>query len=147
MYVINGAYNMTPQQHIDRINELVENENDSRYKTIPDYDPEASSIRIVSVYLEVSIDTNDDGYITAIEYSWETSSKSVQTAATYLVGMTICLLAPDDAEAIVDHLDMTATGYPIYDTSYVANGTDFVYSAIVYGKYNTFTVAPEGAED
>lgn len=145
MYVVTDAYNLTPQEYIDRVNEIVESTGDSRYKTIPDFE-KSGSVIYVSLPISVTIDTNDAGFITRIKFDWKSTSSATQTAATFLVGTTICMLSVDNADAIIEQLDMTATGVSSYETTCTMDGSTYDYFVFGDGKYNWLTITPTVAE-
>ena len=148
MYPVNGAYNLTPQEYIDAVNAIVEKQGDSRYKTIPDFEESGKAISVWGINIEVKIDTNDAGKITQIKYEWTITSLEVATAATFLVGLTIGMLSSssDNADTIIDQLDMLATGYSSYETSCTMDGSDYDFFCFGGGKYNWLTITPATTE-
>lgn len=144
MYPVDGAYNLTPQEYIDAINANVENQGDSRYKTIPDFEASGEAISVWGMNIEVKIDTNDSGYITQIKYEWIIGSLEISNAATFLVGLTISMLSADNSESIIDQLDMLRTGFTgsSYETNCTMDGSNYSFFCFGNGKYNWLTITP-----
>lgn len=145
MYVEDGAYNLSAQEYIDRINEVVAIQNDSRYLEIPDFESSGETIEINSFFLEVKISTNTDGNITEIKYSWDGYRNDIGYSVGLYAGYTMELLGFGDSEAVYDQLDMMNPASAGYETSYSEAGTLFSYLVYGYGQYNHLTIAPEEA--
>ena len=142
MYVEDGAYNLSAQEYIDRINEVVAIQNDSRYLEIPDFESSGETIEIDSFFLEVKISTNTDGNITEIKYSWDGARDDIGYSVGLYTGYTMELLGFGDSDAAYDQLDMMNPASTGYETSYSEAGTLFSYWVYGYGQYN---IAPEEA--
>lgn len=142
MYVVNGAYNLAPQEFIDYINECVEAQNDSKYKTIPPFEESGKKIDIISG-VSVTFETNDAGKISKIEYSWVGTYSDTISVIGLLMGITIGSLTPEtDQDAILEELNMMSMEKSSYDTYSEANGSTFWYSSVEYAKYNFLTITP-----
>lgn len=142
MYVVDGAYNLTPQEYIDAMNQHIENQADDRYKTISDFVNSGEEIEILSFRLTVEFETNDDGKISRITYNWDAVNASIITAATMLIGSTIGMISPDDGENVIQSLDMMNPNYPKYSTEAASGETVYKYSVYGYGDYNTLVIEP-----
>ena len=145
MYVEDGAYNLSAQEYIDRINEVVAIQNDSRYLEIPDFETSGETIEIDSFFLEVKISTNTNGNITEIKYSWDGARDDIGYSVGLYTGYTMELLGFGDSDAVYDQLDMMNPASTGYETSYSEAGTLFSYWVYGYGQYNHLTIAPEEA--
>lgn len=145
MYVEDGAYNLSAQEYIDRINEVVAIQNDSRYLEIPDFESSGETIEIDSFFLEVKISTNTDGNITEIKYSWDGARDDIGYSVGLYTGYTMELLGFGDSDAVYDQLDMMNPASTGYETSYSEAGTLFSYWVYGYGQYNHLIIAPEEA--
>ena len=142
MYVNEGAYNLTPQEYIDRINEIVTAQEDSRYKEIPDFLEAGDAIEIDFIYLTVEISTDDAGKITEIYYTWDATQSDVGYSIGLYLGYTIDMLGISNSDTVFDELDMMDTSSAGYETSYSENGTLFSYSTIGHGQFNYLTIRP-----
>ena len=145
MYIEDGAYNLSAQEYIDRINEVVAIQNDSRYLEIPDFETSGETIEIDSFFLEVKISTDTDGNITEIKYSWDGARDDIGYSVGLYTGYTMELLGFSDSDAVYDQLDMMNPASTGYETSYSEAGTLFSYWVYGYGQYNHLTIAPEEA--
>ena len=145
MYIEDGAYNLSAQEYIVRINEVVAIQNDSRYLEIPDFETSGETIEIDSFFLEVKISTDTDGNITEIKYSWDGARDDIGYSVGLYTGYTMELLGFSDSDAVYDQLDMMNPASTGYETSYSEAGTLFSYWVYGYGQYNHLTIAPEEA--
>ena len=102
MYIEDGAYNLSAQEYIDRINEVVAIQNDSRYLEIPDFETSGETIEIDSFFLEVKISTDTDGNITEIKYSWDGARDDIGYSVGLYTGYTMELLGFSDSDAVYD---------------------------------------------
>lgn len=146
MYVKDGAFNLTAQEYIDALNEVVEMQNDSRYLSIPDFEKSGDFIEIDSIYCSVKLDTNDEGYLTHIWYSWNGTRRDIGYSIGLYSGMTFELLAPDESDSISDQLDMMNTSSKNYETSATVNGTQVDYEMM--SQFNYLNIYPaDNAEE
>ena len=142
MYIDGGTYNLTPQEYIDRINEIVAAQEDSRYKEIPDFLEAGDAIEIDFIYLTVEFSTDDAGKITEIYYTWDATQGDVGYSIGLYLGYTIDMLGISNSDTVFDELDMMDTSSAGYETSYSENGTLFSYSTIGHGQFNYLTIRP-----
>ncbi len=138
----NGAYNITPQEYIDKINSVVDDQEDSRYLHIPDFEDSGDSIDIDFIYLTLELTTNDIGNITEIYYTWDGSRQDVGYSLGLYLGYTCELLGISNSDTIFDKLDMMNYTSPSYETTCTENGTLFSYSTIGSGQFNYLTICP-----
>lgn len=142
MYVVDGAYNLTPQEYIDLVNQALDREQKD-YAKIPDWDGSEPSVEIGSFFTRLSFDTNNEGKITRIHYDWQITRDQKQVDAAYfMVGITIGLISLDGINEIEAKLDMLRTGKSSYINECDAEGSHFYYTCAGYGKYNLLTITP-----
>lgn len=147
MYVVeDSSYNLTPQEYIAKINDVVSAQNDSRYCEIPDFESSGETIDIDFIYLNLKISTNDAGEITEIYYTWDGTRTDVGYSIGLYVGYTAELLGLD-ADNLYDSLDMMNVDSASHETSYAGNGTLFSYSTLGHGQFNYLTIRPESNPD
>ena len=142
MYIEDSAYNMSAQEYINRINEVVSIQNDSRYLEIPNFEASGEIIEIDSFFLEIKITTDTNGNITEIYYSWDATRGDVGYSVGLYTGYTMELLGFSDSDAVYEQLDMMNTASAGYETSYSEAGTSFSYLTYGHGQYNHLTIAP-----
>lgn len=142
MYIENDAYNLTPQEYIDRLNSFVEEQGDSRYLTIPDFEESEEPIAIDSIYLTLFLTTDDSGKITEIRYSWDGTREDIGYSIGLYFSYTFSMLGVEDINLIYDELDMMNVNSNAYETSYDENGTYFSYDTMGGGAFNHLTIAP-----
>lgn len=142
MYIENGAYNLTPQEYVDRINEVVEAQGDSRYTPIPEFQKSGDEIEIDFIYLTVEITTNDSGNITEIYYTWDGTRRGIGDNLSLYLGYTFELLGISDSSTVYETLDMMDYTYTAYETTYTENGTLFSYRMMGNGQFNYLTIEP-----
>lgn len=138
----NGAYNITPQEYIDKINSVVEDQGDSRYLPIPDFQDSGDMIDIDFIYLTLELTTNDAGNITEIYYTWDATRQGVGYSLGLYLEYTCQLLGISNSDAVFDELDMMNYTSSSYETTYTDNGTLFSYSTIGNGQFNYLTICP-----
>lgn len=143
IYVADGAYTLTPQELIDRVNEYVETRDNDKYKTIPAFEKSGEDIEITRG-LNLSIETNEAGKIIKIQFSWIGQySDAVENAGT-LMGIVIRLFANEkDSNTIIEELNMMDPERSGYDSYSKCNGSTFWYSSVEYSKYNFLTITPD----
>ena len=144
IYIKDGAYNLTPQQYIDAVNAVIEEQGDSRYSTIPDFVASEEKIEICSFRFTLALTTNDDGYITKFDFDWDAESRDAYNTAPFIIGLTIGSIAPDEAgNAVWAKLDMMDIVSPKYSTEASSNGTVFSYDCYGHGVFNRLIISPE----
>lgn len=147
MHVQDGAYSLTPQEYIDRINATVDAQGDSRYLSIPDFQASGDEIEIDFIYLTVQLSTNESGNLTEIYYTWDWTQSGIGENLGLYLGCTFSLLGIDDVNGTYDALDMMDTSYAGYETTYTENGTLFSYSMIGHGQFNYLTITPADTKE
>ena len=146
MYVVDGAYNLTPQEFIDRVNQHVKAQNDSEYKTIPAFEKSGEEIEITRG-LHLEIETNEAGQIFKIQFSWIGQYSDAVKNAGLLMGTTIGLLTNEkDGDAVIEELNMMDPEKSGYDSYSGCNGSRFWYSSVERAKYNFLTIQPDISE-
>lgn len=143
----NGAYNITPQEYIDKINSVVEDQGDSRYLQIPSFQESGDKIEIDFIYLTLELTTNDEGNITEIYYEWNAARQGIGYSLGLYLGCTCQLLGISNSDAVFDELDMMDYTSSGYETTYTDNGTLFSYSTIGNGQFNYLTICPAPAKE
>lgn len=141
MYVEDGAYNLSAQEYIDRINEVVAQQNDSRYMEIPAFEESGETIDIDFIYMELEISTDDNGKITELYYTWDATRDGIGQSIGLYIGYTSEMLGID-SDTVYDELDMMDTSSAGYETSYCEADTLFAYRTIGYGRFNYLTIKP-----
>lgn len=142
MYVVDGAYNLTPQEYIDLVNQAL-GDQDKDYPKIPDWDSSKASLEIGSFFTQLYLHTNDEGKITRISYHWEiTRDQNQVDAAYFMAGLTIGMISLDHMTEIEEELDMLRTGKSSYINECDMDGSNFHYTCSGYGKYNILSISP-----
>ena len=141
MYVEDGAYNLTAVEYIDRINEMVALQNDSRYLEIPEFEESGKTIDIDFIYLNLKISTNEDGKITELYYTWNATRGGIGSSLGLYIGYTSEMLGLN-SDTVYEELDMMDTSSAKYETSYYGADTLFDYSTIGHGQFNYLTIKP-----
>ena len=141
MYVEDGTYNLSAQEYIDRINEVVALQNDSRYMEIPAFEESGKTIDIDSFYMDLEISTDDNGKITELYYTWDATRDGIGQSIGLYIGYTSEMLGID-SDTVYDELDMMDTSSAGYETSYCEADTLFAYSTIGHGRFNYLTIKP-----
>lgn len=141
MYVVDGAYNLTPQEYIDLMNQTMDNQKDGDYLTLPNWDERVVHTINVTLSFDIRFDVNDEGKITGISYHWKNTTESANTAV-FLVGVTINILTASENQGneIAEQLDMLNFQKKSYEKTYNANGSHFYYLSAEYGEHNWFSV-------
>ena len=146
MYVVDGAYNLTPQEYIDLMNQYLRAEG-ADYPQIPDWDDSEISIDIGSFFTQLSFSTNSEGRITRIHYDWQITKDQKQVDAAYfMIGLTIGMISPQHTTEIENELNLLGTGKSSYITECDVEGSHFYYTCAGYGKYNLLSISPSGLE-
>jgi hypothetical protein len=144
MKVEDGSFNLTPQEYIDYINNLIEAENDSRYLSIPDFTKSEKSIDVKGNNLYLTLTSDSDGKLTEIRCHWNAKKQGTTSNAGFYLSASILMISADEdaPEKVVGELDMLDTVSPMYDTSYTLDGALYSYSTYGHGQYNTITITP-----
>lgn len=147
MPVSNGAFILTPQEYIDHMNNVVEDQNDSRYLSIPEFEESDKTIDIDWIDLTLTLSTNSDGKIEKIQYKWHSSRTNADRNVNLYLSATIYMTSASSevGQAVFDNLDIGDSRTPKYSTSYTTNGVQYEYSVWGYGEYNTITIYPEAS--
>jgi len=146
MYISDNAYNITPEEYIGTLNETVEDQQDSRYLSIPEFKNSDEDIDIDRMNLSLTLTTNDDGLITKISYDWDGTKENVVGTVGLLLYTTCYMLSPETYESDFDDLDLMDTSSNHYETYCNVNGTKLSYSTMENGKFNTLNIAPDDSE-
>lgn len=146
MYVDAGAYNLTPQEFIDLINQTIAEQDNTDYKAISDFEESGKTINIGGIHSSICFSTNTEGKISEIKYEWNIYNFYAEEAA-FLVGVTIQILSPKNAQTVLDELkmmdlSMQKPGHSSYETSYSIDESDYEYFSFGDGKYNWLTIHP-----
>lgn len=142
MYVIDGAYNLTPQEFINRVNQHVEARNNSKYVKIPEFKESGEKIDITRG-LHLNIATNDAGKIIKIEFSWIGIYSDANENAGLLMGTTIGLLTDEESgNRVIQELDMMNPEKVEYQSYSGCNESTFWYSSYQTAKFNFLTIEP-----
>lgn len=142
MYVVDGAYNLTPQEYIDLVNFTIESQN-LDYPMIPDWDENAILLEIDHRFIELSLKTNDSGKITDIRYHWEIKDQKQADAAYFMAGLTIgMVVGPENSQSVYDDLEMTKTGVSSYTNECDKGESHFYFISYGHGKYNDLQIHP-----
>lgn len=142
MHVVDGAYNLTPQEYINLMNQTMDDQEDGDYLTLPNWEDRKTEHTInITISFDITFDLNDDGKIVRIAYHWKNTTEAANTAA-FLVGVTISMLSTssDEANEIAKQLDMFKTGKRSYENTCIMNGSEFYYLSGSYGEHNWFSV-------
>lgn len=141
MYVVDGAYNLTPQEYIDLMNQTMDNQKDSDYLALPNWAERQAHTISVTLSFDISFDVNDEEKITRISYHWKNTTEAANTAV-FLVGVTINILTTSENQGneIVEQLDMLNFQKKSYEKTYDSNGSHFYYLSAEYGEHNWFSV-------
>lgn len=141
IYVVDGAYNLTPQEYIDLMNQTTDRQEDGDYLILPNWDERVAHTVNVTLSFDIGFEENDEGRITSIAYHWKNTTEAANTAA-FLVGATINMLAVSDKQGneIVNQLDMFNFEKKTYEKTYDVNGNHFYYMSANYGEHNWFSV-------
>lgn len=107
MYIVDRAYNLTPQEYIDLMNQAMESQEDGDYLTLPNWNEATAKSIWITLSFRIAFDVDDNGKITCISYHWKNTSEASNTAA-FLVGATINMLTVSESQGdeIVEQLDM-----------------------------------------
>lgn len=124
----------------------MESQHDSRYLSIPEFENSDQGIDIDSLYLCLTITTNDDGLITKIHYDWDGTRENALKTVGLLLGTTGYMISPETYETDLDDLDLMDTSSNHYETYCSVNGTKLSYRMIGNGRFNYFTIAPDDSE-
>lgn len=138
----NGSFNLTPQEYIDKINEVVQLQEDSRYLEIPDFEASGDNIEIIFLDLNLELTTDENGYLTKIFYTWDSGRKNIGYSLGLYFGLTFEMIAPDEEDLIFDKLDMMDAASEHYETGCTYNGIHFSYSMMGSGQFNYLTIEP-----
>ncbi len=142
MYVVDGAYNLTPQEYIELINSSIEGQN-AGYPLIPDWDEDALYLAIDNRFIQLSLKINDKGKITDIHYHWEIKNQTQTDAAYFMAGLTIGMaVGAENSQSVYDALEMTKTGVSSHINECDKNGNHFYFISYGYGKYNDLHIYP-----
>lgn len=139
MYVVDGAYNLTPQEYIDLSNQLLEEQADGNYLTIPNWDTAAANTVYVTLSFDIGFKVNDEGKITRISYHWKNTTEAANTAA-FLVGATIGMISAKNGDKITEQLDMYNFNKKSIENTCEMDGSSFYYVSANYGEHNWFSV-------
>ena len=143
MYVVDGAYNLTPQEFIDCVNQYVAAQNDSEYVKIPAFEKSGEDIKITRG-LDLKIETNEAGKIIKIEFSWIGQYSDAVKNVGLLMGITIGLLSNEtDGNTVIEELNMMDPEKSGYDSYSGCNGSTFWYTSVETAKYNFLTIQPD----
>lgn len=143
MYVVDGAYNLTPQEFIDQINQRAAAQTDGEYMTIPAFEKSGEKIEI-SRGLDLEIEANEEGQTTKIEYSWIGQYSDAVKNVGFFMGVTFGLLTNEkDGNAVIKELNMMDPEQSGYDSFSNCNGSTFWYSSVENAKYNFLTISPD----
>lgn len=144
MAVTDGTFGLTPQEYIDRLNILVEDLNDSRYLSIPDYVESGSPILVDGIYLDLILTADDDENLTGVKLEWHANRAGTTENAILYLSATILLISDNEeaVDTVIDKLDPLDSSYHHYDTSCVLDGALYQYSSTGYAKYNDVTITP-----
>lgn len=139
-----NAFTITPQGFIDYINTIVEEQNDSRYWTIPDYAESGKAIEVKSIFLTLTLEANESGNLTKIQLDWDAKRQGTgDNIGLYISGIVYGLTENSDAiSTVLSELDMLDTEPPKYETSYSDSGVLYSYSTYGHAQYNTLTITP-----
>lgn len=138
----NGSFSLTPQEYIDKINEVVQLQEDSRYLEIPDFEASGDNIEIIFLDLNLELTTDENGYLTKIFYTWDAGRKDIGYSLGLYLGFTCEMIAPDEGDLIIDKLDMMDAVSEHYETSCTYNGIHFSYRMMGSGEFNYLTIEP-----
>lgn len=141
MYVVDGAYNFTPQEYIDLMNRTTKNQVDGEYLTLPNWDEATAGSIWIALSFRIAFETNNDGKITRISYHWKSATEAANTAA-FLVGVTITILTTSEGQGdnIIEQLDMFNFSKKSYENNCDVDGNHFYYMSANYGEHNWFSV-------
>lgn len=142
LYAIKGSFNLTPQEYIDKVNEIVQIQEDSRYLEIPEFKESGDVIDIIFLDLTLKLETDSNGYITEIKYTWDGYREGVGYSLGLYLALTSDMIAPGNVDLIVNEMDMMDTSYNNYETSYTYNGIHFSYRMMGDGSSNYLTIEP-----
>ena len=137
-----SSFNLTPQEYIDKINEVVQLQKDSRYLEIPDFEASGDNIEIIFLDLNLELTTDENGYLTKIFYTWDAGHKDIGYSLGLYLGFTCEMIAPDEGDLIIDKLDMMDAASEHYETSCTYNGIRFSYRMMGSGEFNYLTIEP-----
>lgn len=138
--ISNGAYNMTPQEYIDKINENVELQNDSRYLTVPPFEKSGDKLQIDFIYCDLTLTTDENNNITKIHYTWDGTRRDIGYSIGMFCAVTFDTLSPGNIDAIHAELDMMNVSSKNYETSATSNGSTFEYRMM--SQFNYLTIYP-----
>lgn len=139
MYIVDGAYNLTPQEYIDLMNQNLEAQEDGDYLTIPNWDEAVGSAISPTISFDIRFSVTEDGKITRISYHWKNTTEAANTAV-FLVGATIGMISTENGKEIIEKLDMLNFSKKSYETTFEMDGSDFYYMSAEYGEHNWFSV-------
>ena len=140
----NGAFKMSPQQLIDKLNVGAEKNGEGIYP-IPKYEASGAPI-YVDGDAAITIYVNESDNITRIRWSWYkgTSTKEQLMTMGFYFAATIGTLDPTIETNISEELGITEDRYSDVKTEYRENNLYF-YMVVLDGKVHVF-VEPEGTE-
>lgn len=143
MPVQNEAFSITPEEFIERLNALVDEQNDSRYLSIPNFGGNGNEIKIDSFYLTLKLVIDSDRNVTEIKWHWDGERQGTgRNIGLYLSGAIYMITGSEKMiDTIISELDMMDTSSPGYDTSYTYNDVLFSYSTFGHGKSNDVTIS------
>lgn len=146
MYVVDGAYNLTPQEFIDIVNQVIKENGDSDYEELSDYSESDSKVNIGGIHSSIQFTTNAVGKISEIKYEWNIYNFYAEEA-TFLVGVTIQMLSPQNGQTVLDELSMMNSGMQkpgqsSYETFCSVDESDYSYFCFGNMKYNWLTITP-----
>ena len=139
MYVVNGAYNLTPQEYIDLSNQFMESQKDGEYFLIPDWDTAEANKVYVTESFYISFKVNDEGKITRILYQWRGLTEESYSAA-FLIGATMEMISPGNGDIISEQLDLFNSSEKSIDNNYAIDGSLFYYTSLNYRRAESFSV-------
>lgn len=84
MSVSDDSFSLTPDEFIANLNAVIEEQNDSRYWTIPPYTESGRDIDISGSNFSLRLDVNNHGKITAIRWDWKASKQGVNRQSPVL---------------------------------------------------------------
>lgn len=139
VHIVDGAYNLTPEEYITMMNQTMAAQEDGDYLTIPDWDEAVANSIFVTLSFDVGFGVNEEGKITRIAYHWKNTTEAANTAA-FLVGVTINMIAAENANDVAEQLNMFDFKKKSYENTCEMNGSSFYYLSAEYGDHNWFSV-------
>lgn len=153
LYVVNGHYNMGPQELIDAINYGIDQTGDSRYCKYPDFIASGETVKSEGKHIigddnaSLTLYTDGEQQLNKIVIEWVEFRPSQEARNTYnfTVDAIIGGLAPrkSDSSAVFSALDMDAYGTNEYTTTTTVNGSRLTYKYRLNGMYRDLIIEPE----